>query len=211
MDILTKFYSLGVDYKQYVRHSIPSKLDHVWSAVVNSVSQTRDQFGRRVVILKLGKWDPDLIPVEEWFASTFVLLEVLTKETKTQIAGLTMLLDCEGFSFKHIRNLGVNEVRLASAFLSGFFPLWVRRIHFVNQPKIFGILMGVVKPFLSDNAKDVLVFHGTNFTELHKEISLDILPKELGGNTELDNSAIVTAAKDLESHFQELIGIALTL
>ena len=40
--------------------------------------------------------------------------------------------------------------------------------------------MGVVKPFLSDNAKDVLVFHGTNFTELHKEISLDILPKELG-------------------------------
>ena len=25
MDILTKFYSLGVDYKQYVRHSIPSK------------------------------------------------------------------------------------------------------------------------------------------------------------------------------------------
>ena len=26
-----------------------------------------------------GKWDPDLIPVEEWFASTFVLLEVLTK------------------------------------------------------------------------------------------------------------------------------------
>ena len=50
-----------------------------------------------------GKWDPDLIPVEEWFASTFVMLEVLTKETKTQIAGLTMLLDCEGFSFKHIR------------------------------------------------------------------------------------------------------------
>ena len=33
------------------------------------------------------------------------------------------------------RNLGVNEVRLASAFLNGYFPLWVRRIHFVNQPK----------------------------------------------------------------------------
>ena len=25
MEILTKFYSLGVDYKQYVRNSIPSK------------------------------------------------------------------------------------------------------------------------------------------------------------------------------------------
>ena len=95
-----------------------TRLDHVWSALVNSVSEMRDKFGRRVVILKLGevlltrtteikffigKWDPDLIPVEEWFASTFVMLEVLTKESKTQIAGLTMLLDCQGFSFNHIR------------------------------------------------------------------------------------------------------------
>ena len=72
-----------------------ARLDHVWSAQVNSVSNIRDKFGRRVVILKLGKagwesnadnisnlpgkWDPDLIPVEEWFASTFVMLEVLTK------------------------------------------------------------------------------------------------------------------------------------
>merc|ERR1711990_152005 len=195
MEILSKFYSLGVDYKQYVQHSIPSKLDHVWSAQVNSVSNIRDKFGRRVVILKLGKWDPDLIPVEEWFASTFVMLEVLTKEVKTQIGGLTMLLDCEGFSFKHIRNLGVNEVRLASAFLNGSFPLWVRKIHFVNQPRIFGILMNVVKPFLSENAKDVLVFHGSDFTELKKEISPEILPKELGGSKELDNSDIVAAAK----------------
>ena len=55
------------------------RLDHVWATVLNSVSETRDQFGRRVVTLKLGKWDPDVIPVEEWFASTFVMLEVLTK------------------------------------------------------------------------------------------------------------------------------------
>ena len=31
------------------------------------------------------------------------------------------------------------------------------------------------------------------------------------GTKELDNTDIVAAAKDMESHFQELIGIALTL
>ena len=31
------------------------------------------------MLLNLGKWDPTTIPVEDWFASTFVLLEVLTK------------------------------------------------------------------------------------------------------------------------------------
>ena len=40
--------------------------------------------------------------------------------------------------------------------------------------------MNIVKPFLSENAKDVLVFHGTDFTELYKELSREILPKELG-------------------------------
>ena len=76
-------------------------------------------FWRRVLILRLGedeyliymkttrtfpgKWDPDTIPVEQFFASTFVLLEMLTKEVKTQIAGLTMVIDVQGFSFKHIR------------------------------------------------------------------------------------------------------------
>ena len=155
------------------------RLDKVWSAQLNTVCKSRDKFGRRVVILNLGKWDPSKIPVEDWFASTYVLLEVLTREVKTQIAGLTVILNCEGFSFTHIRfriivtikgvitfnccllrHLGVDEVRLASAFLSGSFPLWVRRIHFVNQPKIFEILMKVVKPFLTETAKDVLVFHG---------------------------------------------------
>ena len=50
-----------------------------------------------------GKWDPDTIPVEHFFASVFVLLEMITREVKTQIAGLTVVIDVQGFSLKHIR------------------------------------------------------------------------------------------------------------
>jgi len=211
MDVLDKFYSIGINYKKYVERSLPSKLDKVWSAQLNTVCKSRDKFGRRVAILNLGKWDPGLIPVEDWFASTYVLLEVITREVKTQIAGLTVILNCEGFSFTHIRHLGVDEVRLASAFLSGSFPLWVRRIHFVNQPRIFEILMKVVRPFLTESAKDVLVFHGYELSTLHEEVSKEILPKELGGKHQFDNSQIVQAAKNMEDDYQELIKIALTL
>ena len=79
------------------------RLDKVWSAQLNTVCKSRDKFGRRVLILNLGKWDPTSIPVEDWFAATFVLLEVLTREVKTQIAGLTVVLNCDGFGFTHIR------------------------------------------------------------------------------------------------------------
>ena len=178
----------------------------MWAAQLNTVSKFRDQFGRRVVLLNLGKWDPTTIPVEDWFASTFVLLEVLTKvvfiisrlKEGDKIMGAKQwgliidsiaggedsdcwVDDCDWLyrlwmdphqaknirfrlhtlwcNYSTVRNLGVNEVRLASAFLAGSFPLWTRRIHFINQPRIFSILMNVVKPFLSENAKDVIVFH----------------------------------------------------
>jgi len=79
MDVVNKFQELGANYKKYVEKSIPSKLSRVWEAKLNTVLKTRDKFGRRIVILNLGRWDPSAIPVEDWFASTFVLLEVLTK------------------------------------------------------------------------------------------------------------------------------------
>ena len=58
----------------------------------------------------------------------------------------------------NIRNLGVNEVRLASAFLSGSFPLWVRRIHFVNQPRSFLLLIKFYGTILSIYLKGFLEF-----------------------------------------------------
>ena len=40
--------------------------------------------------------------------------------------------------------------------------------------------MNVVRPFLTENAKDVLMFHGADLGGLHKEVPKELLPKELG-------------------------------
>ena len=44
------------------------------------------------------------MPVEEFYASAFVLLELVAREVKTQIAGVTVVNDVSGFGFKHIRS-----------------------------------------------------------------------------------------------------------
>ena len=51
----------------------------------------------------LGQWDPDTVPVEEFYASAYVLMELLAREVKTQIAGVTVVNDVSGFRFKHFR------------------------------------------------------------------------------------------------------------
>ena len=53
--------------------------------------------------MSLGQWDPDTVPVEAYYASAYVLMELVATEVKTQIAGVTVVNDVSGFGFKHIR------------------------------------------------------------------------------------------------------------
>lgn len=54
-------------------------------------------------LARLGGWDPDTVPVEEYYASAYVLLELVAREVRTQIAGITVVNDVSGFGFKHLR------------------------------------------------------------------------------------------------------------
>ncbi len=55
------------------------------------------------------------------------------------MAGVTCVADISGLGFKHIRSLGLEQIRCMAAFLTGSFPLWFRRIHIVHHPR-FGLV-----------------------------------------------------------------------
>jgi hypothetical protein len=55
------------------------------------------------------------------------------------VAGVTCVADISGLGFKHIRSLGLEQIRCMAAFLTGSFPLWFRRIHVVHHPR-FGLV-----------------------------------------------------------------------
>jgi len=203
MDVLRAYFSLGKDYTQYVSRAIPSKLNRVWSNHLNTMTEKRDKFGRRVYIFRLGQWDPDTVPVEEYYASAFVLMELVSREVKSQIAGVTVVNDVSGFGFRHIRVIGLDQIRCIAAFLTGSFPLWFNKIHIVNHPRLFNVLFNMIKPFLNDRVRENIIFHGNDLKSLHQEVCPELLPGDLGGSGELDNTAAVAAAKKLDDHFKE--------
>jgi len=204
LKILMAYCSLGEEYQVYVEKAVPSGLDSVWKKRLNTMCEKRDGHGRRVYIFRLGKWDPDTLPVEEFYASAYVLLELVAREVKTQIAGVTVIADIKGFSLKHIRNLGIDQIRCIAAFLTGGFPLWFRRIHVVNYPRIFNVLFNMIGPFLNERIRSNIIFHGSDLSDLHKEVAPEILPSDLGGSGDLDNTAAVATAKQLDEHYKEL-------
>jgi len=211
LEVLRSYSSLGKDYALYVSKAIPSRLDRVWSHHLNTMTEKRDKFGRRIYIFRLGQWDPNTVPVEEFYASAYCLLELVAREVKTQIAGITVVSDVSGFGFKHIRNLGFEQMRCIAAFMTGSFPLWFHRIHVVHHPRLFNVLYNMIKPLLNDRVRDNIIFHGDNLSQLHEEVSPELLPEALGGTGDLDNTAVVAAAKKLDDHFKEHVDRALAV
>lgn len=64
------------------------------SGVVTLMNQ-RDQFGRRVMAFIAGKWNPDDVHVNDLYCFSYMLSELMAVEPKTQIAGVTAVVDAQ--------------------------------------------------------------------------------------------------------------------
>lgn len=201
LDLFTSSFTQVKDYFPYMSAGIPSELDKVWSQELFAIPEERDQHARRVFIFRLGQWNPTVTSSQELFTAAFTLFELIAMEERTQIAGITIVLDVSGFGFQHLKYLGINELRCLCNFLTGAFPIWMRRIHIVNNPRIFNLFINLCKPFVTDRVRENIVTHGYDLHSLHCEVSPSLLPKYLGGAQDREMKKCVEKAKQLDGHF----------
>ncbi len=60
------------------------------------------------------------------------------------------------------------------------FPLWFRTINIVNAPRFFNLAFNMIKPMLTEDVRDSIVFH-QSLESLHLDVDPEVLPEELGG------------------------------
>ena len=162
----------------------------------------RDQHGSRVVFLRLGPWEPSKISVESFYSFEFSLFQLISMEPRTQVGGVVIVVDLTDFGFRHLRALGIEELRCLGNFLSGGFPLSFRAIHFVNNPWVFNKLFTLLKPFLNDQIIKAITFHGHNTNDLVNDISPDLLPEKLGGTC--DENKVKAASSECLADLENL-------
>ena len=57
------------------------------------------------------------------YAVGYMLSELMALEPKTQIAGVTCIIDAKDFGLKHLREFGIEDVKNTSRFIQvGLFP-----------------------------------------------------------------------------------------
>ncbi|XP_059484492.1 alpha-tocopherol transfer protein-like [Neocloeon triangulifer] len=177
----------------------PSQQAKIFDNDLVSVSPVRDQFGRRVTIMKFGAWSSKMGTMDDLYGATVQCAELGASEPATQMMGGVAVLDMKGTSLRHVANLSPSYAKKTVDLLQGNFPMRFKAFHIINQPRLFDLVFAIFKPFLSSKLKSRIHFHGNDMKSLQNHVSPACLTKEYKGQlTHFDQEGLIDLLHDNE-------------
>ncbi|KAG8271607.1 hypothetical protein J6590_059082 [Homalodisca vitripennis] len=134
----------------------PLDLSFIGDADAVSVMPYREQTGRRILIYKLGKWNPSQYAADELFKATLAILELGILEPRAQVLGGRVIWDLEGLTMAHYWQISPAIVQKVIEIMVTSFPMKVHSIHIVNESWVFDMIFSMFKPFLGRRYRDIL-------------------------------------------------------
>nr|XP_040027614.1 alpha-tocopherol transfer protein isoform X1 [Gasterosteus aculeatus aculeatus] len=160
----------------------PSSVIGLLNTTYHAVLPQRDHTGSRVLIYRIGQWNPKDWTAIQVFRVSLITSEIISTEAETQRRGLKVIFDLQGWSLGHALQINPSLAKKISSVLSDSFPLKVRGIHLVNEPMFFRPVFAMIRPFLPDKIKQRINMHGADFHDtLSDFFSPPVLPPEYGG------------------------------
>ncbi|XP_030301466.1 alpha-tocopherol transfer protein isoform X1 [Calypte anna] len=160
----------------------PSSILGLLNAGYLGVLRSRDPHGSKVLIYRIGHWDPKLFTAYDVFRVSLITSELIVKEIESQRNGVKVIFDLQGWRFAHAFQISPAVAKKIAAVLTDSFPLKVRGIHLINEPLLFHPVFALIKPFLTEKIKERVHMHGSNYRQsLTEHFPVSILPKEYGG------------------------------
>ncbi|XP_046883568.1 alpha-tocopherol transfer protein [Hypomesus transpacificus] len=142
----------------------------------------RDHSGSRVLVYRIGQWNPKDFSAYEVFRISLITSELIVRETQTQRCGVKVIFDLQGWCFGHALQINPSLAKRIASVLTDSFPLKVRGIHLINEPIFFRPVFTMLRPFLPDKIKQRIHMHGGSFADsLCDHFHSTILPPEFGG------------------------------
>lgn len=185
-ELVKRYYAFKVKHHDTYNELTPSKEANIFRHNILTVFPNRDQLGRRVLLLELGKkWKHKEVCLDEVFKGAVLFLEAAMLEPESQVNGAVVIFDMDGLSLQQTWQFTPPFAKRIVDWLQDSVPLRVKGIHIVNQPKIFNLVFALFKPFLREKLRSRIIFHGTDRESLHQHISSKCLPAAYGGVLEM--------------------------
>ncbi|KAK2580016.1 hypothetical protein KPH14_012305 [Odynerus spinipes] len=179
--LIVNYYNFKEEHPEIHQDVCPTDMSYIGEDDVVTVPAYRTQCGRRMMIYRMGNWDPRKYPVEEIFKATVIVLELGILEPRAQILGGIVIFDLKGISMSHVWAVTPQIANMVMALMVTSFPIKTHAIHILHQSWVFDAIYAVFKPLLNSHMKGRIFFHGDNMESLHKHIPPNYLPKMYDG------------------------------
>ncbi|XP_053607109.1 alpha-tocopherol transfer protein-like isoform X1 [Plodia interpunctella] len=195
-DLIKRYYAFKLKHHKQYDGLVPSKETNIFNQNILTVLPTRDQLGRRVLVLELGKkWKHNKCSLDEVFKGCVLFLEAAMLEPETQICGAVVVFDMDGLSLQQVWQFTPPFAKRIVDWLQESIPLRVKGLYIVNQPYIFNMVFQLFKPFIQEKLRSRIIFIGNDRDLLHSYVTPKCLPDCYGGTLSLPR---VTGAQWLE-------------
>ncbi|KAK8770890.1 alpha-tocopherol transfer protein-like [Amblyomma americanum] len=201
MQSIRKYYSDRAACQSVYCDFLPSTITPA-ARILTMALPGKDAHGRLVLLVKLGAWKPQEVSHTLFQRAGLIVLEHLITDPTAQTLGVCLLMDCHELSVDHVMSLNVGLIKRVLQYFQDGMPARLKAFHVVREGRAFDMLYCIMKPFLKKKLASRFRFHGYNFEDFHKEISPQILPEELGGQSPaLDFDAFWSEMDQLETVF----------
>ncbi|XP_042903201.1 alpha-tocopherol transfer protein-like [Parasteatoda tepidariorum] len=181
-ELIKKYYKAPLELPSMFVNFNPHSCMNAINSGIHYFLPYRSPEGCAILLSKFGKWDPNTLTCEELLKFNIMCNEMAIRNPVTQICGTITIADMKDFSWSHLLQIPMNEVRCFINTLQDCLPIRDKAIHIINHSTIFSVLFSLVKPILSEKIKERIYFHGSDLKSLHKHLPPAILPEHLGGN-----------------------------
>lgn len=96
------YYNFKEEYPEIHQQLNAEQMKIIGDDNVITVPPYRSPCGRRMLIYRIGNWDPRKYPVEELFKATVGVLELAILEPRAQILGGNVIFDLKNLTMAHV-------------------------------------------------------------------------------------------------------------
>lgn len=202
LQLLLNYHASRRAWPEVFQDLKPSTVRHVLDLGFLTVLPRPDPHGRYILCLRPGKWKPNDYPFVDNIRAIYLTLEKLIQPEETQVNGVVILVDYAGVGLSQASNPGPLLAKKVVGILQDGFPIRIKAVNIINEPRIFKGIFAIIKPFLKEKMAERFVLHGSDLASLHRVIPQSVLPEEYGGvSGRLDMSAWSRTLLEAEEEF----------